>query len=214
MAMKHLNQDQLLDWIESGRADEASREHLKNCPQCASELSSLREVYQMLATHDPAADLDADRALQFTQDLRRKIRLLPEPSPFQMAWGFLQRAVFTHPAIIGAVATAVVVFSVMSIFRYDKMRSPGASEPTMSAPGGANSATELAASMAVADALVANQNLQASDLVEASVGSTGEVDAAMGEVNGPNTDPFHDVTDLKPDEVDQLKALLKKHLKG
>jgi|GEM_PF-6030914 len=180
--MKHLNHDQLLDWVENGRADDASRVHLKTCDECAQQLSSLREVFQILTTSDTTPDLDVVKAEQFRQDLHRKIRLLPEPGPLRVGWDFMRRVVSFPHAAVAMVSAAVIVFSIITIFRprYDKMplvESPSAM--TQEAPTG-NPSDNMADSMAVAEALAASRNLQASDLFEAAVNSENAVEEENG----------------------------------
>lgn len=214
--MKHLNRDQLLDWVENGQADDASRAHLKTCEVCARQLSSLREVFQILTASDTTPDLEVVKAEQFREDLHRKIRLLPEPSPLRAGWDFMRRVVSFPHAAVAMVSAAVIVFSIITIFRprYDKMplvESPSAM--TQEAPAG-NSSDNLADSMAVAETLAASQNLQASDLFEAAVNSENAVEEETGTTSEFSGDPFQGIAGLKPEEVAQLKALIKEQLKG
>lgn len=213
--MKHLTPQQLLEWAETGFAGEQSREHVKACTGCAEELASLRDVYRAVEKADGTPDLNDAQALQFRQDLQRKIQLLPSPPLIRVFWNSLQRLLFTSPAAIGVVATAVLVFSLVAVYRYDKIFLP-------KTPEGMNDVSEnipvpppdYASSLAAADALAATQNVDESDFIQAflNLDSTNKPEVtAETEFSG---DPFHDIAGLKPEEEAQLKALLKESLKG
>jgi hypothetical protein len=214
--MKHLNRDQLLEWVETGRADENSRAHLKACPDCARQLASFREVFQMLAHSDAAPDLDESQALQFRHDLSRKIRLIPEPGPVRAGWDLLRRLVVSHYVMIGVLATAVLIFSIVSVFkyRYDTMSVPEPTQMAREAPETGNSEAGVGVPVEDAEELVASQNLQAIDLFEAAVDSEGASGQDMGVGSEFSSDPFQHIPDLRPEEVAQLKALIKKQLKS
>lgn len=210
--MKHLNQIQLLEWAESGRADTATREHLKQCAACTDELASLRSVFQKLAQNDPAVDLDPAMEEQFRLDVQRKIRLLPDPSLAHRTWDFLQRWLFENYVVIGATAAAVLVFSIAMIFKYDRIYT---SRPTQEAVNTAAPPADVnTTSMAVAEAVAAAQNLEPRDFFEASVETSTAAEDTTTAVNTFSPDPFRSIVDLNSEEVAQLKALLKSNLKG
>ncbi|MBZ5536222.1 MAG: hypothetical protein LAO31_09725 [Acidobacteriia bacterium] len=214
--MKHLNRDQLLEWVESGRADEASRMHLRTCPECAGQLAAFREVFQMLVSSDAAPDLDDAKALQFRHDLSRKLRFVPEPGPVQAGLGLLRRLALPRYAVIGVLATAVLVFSIVSVFkyRYDKMSRPEPTQVAREAPETAISVSDLGVPVEAAEEALTGQNLQASDLFEAAVNLEGASEEEMGVASEFSSDPFQHIPDLQPEEVAQLKALIKEQLKS
>lgn len=214
--MKHLNRDQLLEWVETGRADETSRAHLKTCPECAGQLASFREVFQMLARNEEAPDLDEAKVLQFRHDLSRKIRFVPEPSPVRAAWESLRGLILSRYAVISVLATAVLVFSIVSVFkyRYDKMSVPGPAPVAQEASETLNSESDLEVPAEATEEALTTQNMQASDLFEAAVNSEGASEEEMGVAGDFSPDPFQRIPDLRPEEVVQLKALIKEQLKS
>ncbi|MBZ5552497.1 MAG: hypothetical protein LAO21_07235 [Acidobacteriia bacterium] len=214
--MRHLKRDRLLEWAETGGADESSRAHLETCPECTAELASIRDVLQVLARSDTAPDLDEPKALQFRHDLSRKIRFVPEPGPFWGRWNPLRHLVPFHYAVIGAVITAVLVFSIVSVFqyRYGKIIHTGPIQVARDAPETANPESDLSVPVEATEDALASQNLQASDLFEAAVDSEGSSDDEMGVASEFSSDPFQHIPDLRPEEVTQLKALIKEQLKS
>ncbi|MGB7622266.1 MAG: hypothetical protein WBN92_07930 [Terriglobia bacterium] len=214
--MRHLSRDHLLEWVESGKADDRSREHLKICPECAVQLASLRDVFQGLAMSDTAPDLDEAKAEQFRQDLNRKIRLLPEPSSIRSGWDFFRRHLFSNYALVGVLATAVLIFSIVSVFkfRYDKLPLPEPTHVANAARGIGDTEGDQGIPVEVAEEVAASQNLKARDLFEAVLDSEDAPGEEMGVGSEFSADPFQRITDLKPEEVSQLKALIKEQLKS
>jgi hypothetical protein len=211
--MKHLNQEQFLEWIETGHANSGSRLHIDTCKHCASELASLRAVFQQLTTDDSTPEMDALMSERFRQDLSRKVRLLPEPVPRRFSWGFLGRAVFGKYSVLAAVATIVMVFAVFAIYKYDKIDLPVPAEITVSEPA-PNPGEAWADSMAVAEAMAKDQTLEPRDFLEVTAASEEGNEALVSVAGEYVDDPFHNLDDLKADELAQLKALLKEKLKG
>jgi hypothetical protein len=203
-----------LDWVETGRADDVMREHVKLCPICTAELASLQEVFRMVSSTEPEAELDEMRAEQFRQDLRRKIRLLPAPGAFRQFWVWLRGTVFPNPAVIGVVATAVLIFSIVTVFNYDRMKNPVESKVAGSGAGNVSRAEALAASLEVAYAVAADPSLKPSDFIEATVDTSQIDEAEVSDVTGVTPDPFHALSDLSPEEVSRLKTMLKEKLKS
>jgi hypothetical protein len=211
--MKHLNQEQFLEWIETGHATSGSRLHLETCKRCASELASLRAVFQQMTTDDSTPEMDALMSERFRQDLSRKIRLLPEPAPGRFSWGFLGRAVFGKYSMLATVATAVMLFAVFAIYKYDKMDLPIPTENTVS-ESSPNPGEAWADSMAVAEAMAKDQTLEPRDFLEVTTASEEGNEALVSVAGEYAGDPFHNLDDLMADELAQLKALLKEQLKG
>lgn len=207
--MKHLSPEQFLNWIETGEAESDARDHIQKCSACSAELAGLREVYHHMSAEESPA-MPASLADHFAADLSRKIRLLPQR---RSLWGFLQHALLEHYVIIGVAATAVVVCALALVFKYDKIQSLPAFHG-YHASATPSLADELNDSMAVADELATNSNLQPTDFVRVSAAAedTGTEDEAL--TTAFTTDPFHSIDDLNPQEMQQLKKLLQADLKG
>lgn len=213
--MKHLNESQFLEWIEFGRAEAASREHVHQCAECAEQLTALREVLSHVAAGDPGRDLDPAKETQFYQDLQRKIRLLPEPNPFRAVWRSLWRLILAHYTSIGVAVAAVMVFSIVAIYRYDRIFSPQTTPVALQTPISINPVEAQKTALAVADE-VASSDVEPSDLIEVSAESNGvnwnEVETNVATEFAQ--DPFHTIDHLDSKEVSQLKTLLRQQIKG
>ncbi|MDD5543142.1 MAG: hypothetical protein PHX83_08195 [Acidobacteriia bacterium] len=207
--MKHLDPEQFLSWIESGAAELEAREHIQHCTACNAELSELRAIHQRLSLEE-TPDMPLSMAAQFATDLNRKIQLLPQR---RSVWGFLQHMLLEHYVIMGVTATAVVVCALALLFHYDKLQSFPLWHGNQSTVA-SNPSDALNDSMAVADALATDANLQPTDFVRVSAESenTSSVDETL--TTAFATDPFRSMDDLSPQEMQQLKKLLQADLKG
>lgn len=79
MAMTHLNDEQLQEFLDGGRQAPGERlaQHLDGCPECRLKVAEYRAMYRQL-TDDTGFDLPAD----FAASVMRRVELAPRRNPW------------------------------------------------------------------------------------------------------------------------------------
>ncbi len=215
--MSHLKQNEILDWIETGKAHPKVRQHMGTCAECAKQVAELGDLLHLMADHDEAGDLEGAREIRFRSDLRRRIAELPPKSLWRGTWDVLQGYWVTHFSMIGVIAAALLVFSIVGVYKYDKMNSVWTGWRGVNETGAITPLEARKTALAAADDVARLQDVDPADFLEATVGSSPEgtdADEGMSGATGISQDPFHSVNHLDAEEIAQLRQLLKEEIKS